>query len=105
MKAGILREKIELWKPVVTRTEFGSQRTSFEFHKAIRASVRSNSGYTSESGYEVFHSTSKTFIVRHYQDVVENMRIKYEGKFYSIDSITPNKYYNDKEITTNLVNE
>ena len=105
MRAGNLREKIEIYKPVASKTEFGNNRISYELHYTTRCMVRHSSGDKEETNGEIFHSKSKTFIVRYYVPVIENMRILYEGNYYSIESIVPNKYYNDKEIYCNLVNE
>ena len=87
MKAGILKEKIEIYKPVVIKNEFGSSKINYELHYSTRAAVQYNSGYKSDSNKEVFYAQDKTFIVRHYVPVKENMRIKFDGKFYSINSI------------------
>lgn len=104
MKAGILREKIELYKPVAVKTDFGNTKIEYQFYKDTRCHVQHNAGNKQDSNNEIFYSNSKNFIVRHYVDVQENMRVKYEGKFYSIESITPNKFYNDKEIYATLTN-
>lgn len=105
MKAGILKEKIEIWKPIVVTTEFGSSKIEYELSYTTRSSVIHNSGYKNDSNNEIFYSQDKTFIVRTYVPVVENMRIRYDGKFYAINSIIVNKYYNDKTIDATLVNE
>lgn len=105
MKAGNLREKIEIYKPVAEKTEFGNQKITYTLHYTTRCMVHHNSGNKEEVNGEIFHSTSKMFVVRYYVNVRENMRIKYEDKFYSIDSIIPNKYYNNLEIYCNLVND
>lgn len=105
MKAGILKEKIEIYKPVVMQTDFGNSKTDYQQCYETRAAVLHNGGTRLNQNSEIFYPNNKTFITRHYVPVVENMRIKFENKFYQITSITPNKYYNDKEIYTELVNE
>lgn len=105
MKAGNLREKIEIYKPVATKTEYGNNRIDYELHYTTRCMVRHDSGNVQETNGEIFHSKSKMFIVRYYVPIRENMRILYDGSYYSIDSIVPNKYYNNLEITCTLVNE
>jgi head-tail adaptor len=105
MKAGILREKIEIWEPVTTTTSYGDQQTEYQFVREVRANVRYDSGSRTTENDEIFYTVYKTFIVRYYTDVVETMRIKFDNKFYRILSIEPNKYYNDKVIHTELVNE
>lgn len=105
MKAGILREKIEIYAPTVLNTEYGNTKTEYTLSYTTRASVQYDSGSRGNQNNEIFYSVTKTFIVRHYVPVSEPMRIKHEDKFYRIISIQPNKYYNDKEIITELVNE
>ena len=105
MKSGLLREQIEIFKPVVVKTEYGSSKIQYESYKTTRCHVINNSGSKQDANYEIFYSNSKTFIIRHYVDIKENMRIKYEGVMYQIDSITPNKYFNNKEIIATKVNE
>ena len=105
MKAGNLKEKIEIYKPVATKTDFGNNRITYELHYTTRCMVRHDSGNKEETNGEIFHSKNKMFIVRYYVPVQENMRIKYEGDFYSIQSIIPNKYYNNLEMYCTLVNE
>jgi SPP1 family predicted phage head-tail adaptor len=105
MKAGILKEQIQILQPIIQKTESGVNKTSWEPYYTTRASVQHNGGSRGTENNELFYSINKTFIVRHYVPVVEKMRIKYEGKNYKIISIIPNKYYNDKEINTELVNE
>lgn len=105
MKAGILRESISIYKPKVIKTDFGSIKYEYEYWKDIRCKVYHLSGNKQENDYEVFYSKNLRFIVRNYNQLEENMRIKYEGKFYDIESIIPNKYYNDKEVNATLVND
>ena len=105
MKAGKLRDTIEIFKPVVNTTEYEDFVTSYEFHYKTRAEVIYNSGTKTNENNEVFYSTSRTFRVRYYVYVTEPMRIKFQDKYYQIISIEPNKYYNNKTIITELVNE
>jgi head-tail adaptor len=105
MKAGILKEKIEIYEPVITTTDYGDTKTTWSLFYTTHAAVMHNGGSRGNENNEVFYSTNKTFIIRHYVPVVEKMRIKFEGKYYQITSIIPNKYFNDKEIQTQLVNE
>lgn len=105
MKAGILREKIEIWEPNIEVTAYGTHKKTYVFSYSTRANVTYNSGTRTTENDEIVYPNNKTFIVRHYVPVKEPMRIKYEDKFYQIQSINPNKYYNDKEIYTTLVNE
>lgn len=105
MKAGLLKEKIEVYKPVTVTTDYGDSTTQYELFYTTRAHVMYNSGTRVNENSEIFYPTNRTFIVRHYVPVEEPMRIKFEDKYYQIISIDPNKYHNDREIYTRLVNE
>ena len=105
MKAGILKEHIEIYEPVTVTTDFGNTTQTWQRFYTTRASVLHNGGTRLNQNDEIFYPNNKTFIVRHYVPVVEKMRIKFQGKMYQITSIIPNKWYNDKEIYTTLVNE
>lgn len=105
MKAGILKEHIEIYEPVTVTTDFGNTTQTWQLFYTTRASVLHNGGTRLNQNDEIFYPNNKTFIVRHYVPVVEKMRIHYQCKMYQITSIVPNKWYNDKEIYTTLVNE
>ena len=105
MKAGILKENIEIWEPNIITTEYGDSKMEYTWFYTTRANVQYNSGTRVNENNEVFYPTNKTFIVRHYVPVKEVMRIKFDDKFYRIISINADKYYNDKVIYTELVNE
>lgn len=105
MKAGTLKWKIEIWKPITITTDYGDSKTEYELHYTTHANMLYNSGTRTVENDEIVYPNNKTFIVRHYVPVEEPMRVKFEGQFYQIISINPNKYYNDKELYTELVNE
>lgn len=105
MKAGLLKEKIEIYKPTVVTTDYGNSKLTYSLYYTTRANVQYNSGTRTRENDEVFYPNNKTFIVRHYVPVTEPMQIKFEDKFYRILSINADKYYNDKVIYTELVNE
>lgn len=105
MKAGILKERIEIHEPRIITTEYGDSKTEYSLFYVTRANVKYNSGSRVTENDEIVYPHSKTFIVRHYVPVKEPMRIKFEDNFYRIISINSNKYYNDKKIYAELVNE
>lgn len=105
MNAGILREKIEIYEPVVVKSDYGATKTTWNLFYTTRASVQYNSGSRANENNEIVYNTTYTFIVRHYVPVKEIMQIKFNGNMYRIIYIKPNKYYNDKEIFAELVNK
>lgn len=105
MKAGLLTEAIEIYEPIITTTEYGNTKKTWGLFYKTRANVIYNSGSRIVENQEIFYPTNITFIVRKYVPVKEPMRIKFNDKYYQIISITPNKFYSNQEIYTQLVNE
>lgn len=105
MKAGLLKEKISIYKPIVTKSDHGAQKLTYDLHYTTRSHVIHNSGSRDNESGEIFYSNSKTFIVRHYVPVNEHMQVEYNGKRYKIISIVPNKWYGNLEIYAEAINE
>lgn len=105
MKAGLLKEKIYVYKPTVTKTEFGGTKVDYDLVCSTRAGILWNSGNRENENNEIFFSQSKTFIIRRYIPITEQCRIKHGEKFYRVLSIEPNKKYNNLTVETTLINE
>lgn len=105
MNAALLKEAIDIYELITHKTEYGTIQTSYELKYHTRAYVRFNSENMTISEGEVFFPVSRTFIVRSYVPVIETDQIEFEGKRWKITSINKNKYYNDTEIITTLVNQ
>lgn len=105
MKAGILTEKIELWQPKNNLTPYGNKKVEWEYVCTTRAAVDYVSGSRAIIAEEMFYPQSRTFIVRHYVNVQEPMRIRYNCQEFQITSISRNKKHHDILITADLVNE
>lgn len=105
MKSGILRESIEIWEYTVSTSDYGDTTKTWTKSYTTRANVRYNSGNKVNQNDEVFYPRTRTFIVRYYVPVSEPNRVKYDGKFWQIESIAPDRFYNDKVIIATLVNE
>lgn len=104
MNAAILKDPIDIYELVTTKTEYGTIQTSYNLKYHTRAYVRFNSENMTVSEGEVYFPINRTFIVRAYVPVVETDQIEYEGKRYKILSINRNKYYNNIEINTTIIN-
>lgn len=104
MNSCILKDPIDIYELVTTKTEYGTIQTSYNLKYHTRAYVRFNSENLTVSEGEVYFPINRTFIVRAYVPVVETDQIEYEGKRYKILSINKNKYFNDTEINTVTVN-
>lgn len=105
MNAALLRNPIEIHELVTTKNEYGTISKSYRYKCRTKAHVKFNSENQVVSEGEIFYPINRTFIVRAYIPVVETDRIKFENKWWKINSINKNIYYNDIEIQTILVNE
>lgn len=105
IRAGLLNENIEIYKPVTTTNQFGEETTTFEFYKATKAREINDSGNRTNFNSEIFYAYTKTFQVRYYIDINEYDRIKWNNKFYRILDINPNKEQQYIGIKTELIND
>lgn len=104
MDSALLRDKIDIYDLDVTKTEYGTIQKSYDYVRSTRAHVIFDSENQVVSEGEIFYPVNRTFIIRSYVPITERCRIKWKDQFWSILSINDNKYYNDKEIRTTLVN-
>lgn len=105
MRAGLLREVVEVWRPVTVQNEYGQQETSYIQAYTTRARLLHKSGGRDIENNEVVFNYTKTFEVRHYCVISELDRIKWNGKFYRITDITPRTENMSIEINCELINE
>lgn len=105
MKAGRLKDRIEIYNPVVITSEYGSKKTDYNLFYTTRAEVKYNSGSKTIENNEIVNTNTLTITIRYYVPVLENMIIKYNDKKYRILSIEPSKNYNDKVIIAEYINE
>lgn len=104
MDSALLRDKIDIYNLNVESTAYGTIQKSYKYASSTRAHVIFDSENQVVSEGEIFYPVNRTFIVRSYVEITERDRIKWKDQFWSILSINDNKYYNDKEIRTTLVN-
>lgn len=104
MDAALLKDPIDIYELITEKTEYGTNKPTYELKYHTRSYVKFNSENQVVSEGEVWYPISRTFIVRAYVPVVETDQIEFEGKRYKILSINKNKYYNDTEIQTVLLN-
>lgn len=105
MIAGLLKDRIEIWQPLVVRDEYGNQKTTYQFKTSTRAKIDNVKGERAEENDEVVYVYTKTFHVRIYVNVGDFDRIKWNGKFYRLLNIEPNKERQELKIETQLINE
>lgn len=88
-RSGALRQRIEIWRKVVDKNEYGEYTETWQFHTYIRAYVYHKSGFETISNEEIFDAIKLRIQIRNQADVQEMDRIKYFGKMYQIDFIQP----------------
>lgn len=104
MNAALLKDPIDIYELVTTKTEYGTIQTSYGLKYHTRAYVQFNSERQVVSEGEILYPINRTFVVRRYVPVIETDLVEWEGKRWKITSINKNKYYNDIEIQTTLLN-
>lgn len=105
MRAGLLNEVIEVWKPTIVINSTGEQTTTYTLSLSIRARVVNNSNNRTVENSEVYYPHTKQLQVRIYQNIDEFDRIKFNGKFHRILSIEPDKLLQCKNIEMEEINE
>lgn len=105
MIAGQLTEIVDIYKPQIVINDYGEQNTKYVYKSTYRARLIHNNGNREIVNSELFYSYTKTFVFRHYADIQDLDRIKWNGKYYKILDITPDKARMNIEVRTELVNE
>lgn len=105
MKAGLLKEKIDVITPKIITNDYGEQTTEWELKYSTRARLIHTSGNRIEPNGEIFYSYTKTLEVRSYVPVDDFDRIIWNGKQYRILDIEPNVEQMKKIIRMELVND
>lgn len=105
MKAADLKDRIDIYKQVETRTASGAATITWERKYSCRARVNYSSGNRILTNDEIFYTVDREFIVRSYVPVNESDEIRWDNKRWQILSIDHNIEYNDIIIKTTLINE
>lgn len=105
MIAGTLNESINIYTPIVTVNEYGEQTTEFELKYITRARVLENGGSRQLSNNEIVYPYQKSFLVRDYIEITDFDKIQWNGKYYKVLDITPNKKRMELEVRTELIND
>lgn len=105
MRAGLLKEPIEIYEPITSSDDYGTQKTIYVFKLKTKARLTHNSGGRATENNEIVFNYSKTFTVRRYINVTELDRIKWNDKYYRILDIEPNKQNQEIKINCELIND
>lgn len=106
MDSATLRQaKIELYRLGARSSDYGIYKDDMELYYTTRAGVRYNNQTRELDNGEIYYPINITFYVRRYVNVENETIIKWDDKLWRVISCLSNQYYNDKEITAELVNE
>jgi len=104
MRAGRLRERIDLYREVsTTDSDYGSQENTFELYDSTRADVKPLNGAELLMNETVSNTTSVQFIIRWKESITETMQIEYRGDRYNIEYIEENRKNKMIKITASKI--
>ena len=105
MRCGLLKDKIDIYRPVTTQNDFGEMTQEYKPWYCTRSRVISNGGSREITNNEVFYPYRKVFEIHQYVDVKETDIIHYDNKKYRILSIDLDRTQMKKVIMTELIDE
>lgn len=105
MRCGLLKDKIDIYRPISTQNEFGEIVQEYKSWYCTRSRIVSNGGSRTLLNNEIFYPYRKIFEVHQYLDIKETDIIHWEGKKYRILSIDLDRSQMKKVIMTELIDE
>ncbi len=105
MRAGLLKETIEVWGKSLTTNEFGEETEEWTLKCTTKARLVHNGGGRVLENEEIFFSHSKTFEIRDYIQVDDYDRIVWQNKKYRILNIEPDKKQMKLTIKAELIDD
>lgn len=105
MVAGRLKEVINILESVVTKNEYGATKTVWTDKIQTKASVEQKTGSRVVVNNEIFNTYTVEFTVWDYHSIKESNRVRWDGNYYLIESIIPDKRKQQLVLVTSLVNE
>lgn len=105
MRCGLLKDKIDIYRPISNQNEFGEMVQEYKIWYCTRARIINNGGSRTLLNNEIFYPYRKIFEVHLYLDIKETDIIHWEGKKYRILSIDLDRNQMKKVIMTELIDE
>ena len=107
MRAGAYKYNIAVQRQEVTTSAYGSDKVEWHTLCNTKAGVEYLNGGREIENHEIFFSWQIKFILHSYVPVQDEDRIAFDGKYYRILSIQPQKETTRNQITviTELINE
>ena len=105
MRCGLLKDKIDIYRPISNQNEFGEIVQEYKPWYCTRSRVIRNGGSRTLLNNEIFYPYRNIFEVHQYVDVKETDIIHYDNKKYRILSIDLDRSQMKKVIMTELIDE
>lgn len=105
MRAGLLKENIEIVTPIIKKNKFGEQSQEWDSKYHTRARVIHNNGTRTNENGDIFYTSFITLEIRYYVPIDEYDRVKWNNKVYRILNIQSDNDHNKKIITIELIND
>lgn len=109
MRAGLLTQKIAIWKGETSVTGTGASRSSwvnaFGEDKSLNARVTYNRQNMAQKNGNFVLTSAITFTMRYYSNVNEYMRICWQGRKYRIVAIRRFPERGEMQIDGDLIDE
>jgi head-tail adaptor len=104
-RSGSLNRRVELWRKLVSKNTYGEYTESWSFNRYIRSYNHAHLGSQGIDNNEVFDSIRLRLTVRNQTSIVENDRLKVDGKMFIIDFIQPDDTRRWLHIRCSRINE
>lgn len=105
MRCGLLKDKIDIYRPITSQNEFGEMIQEYKPWYCTRSKVVNNGGQRELMNNEIFYPYRKIFEIHQYVDVKETDIIHWKDKRYRILSIDLETRKMKKVIMTELIDE
>ena len=105
MQAGLLKYVINIQTVIIDKDEYGAETEQWQNVIQTKADVRYLNGSKTLQNGEIININQLQFIVRHYLNISEQMRIVYEEKKYRILSINNDRLMAKKTIIAELIKD
>lgn len=105
MRAGLIQQPIDIYKPYVEKNEFGEQVTVYKKEIHTRARIIYDDGERVNMDGDMTYVYTLTFEVRRYHKISEYDHVHYTDKKFRILSIEHNKAEQKQVIKCQLINE
>ena len=102
---GNLRYSIQVITKSITKDEYGAEKIVWSNKIKLRADRRFITGDKTIDNKEVFNSQRLVFTTLYRSNIIESDRIVFDGKTYSINSISELGYKEGLQIDVELINE